>query len=157
MDRLFAIIVDALRYEAAVDIAHRLKPETSGEVTLDTMLGSTPSATKYGMAAYWPHQQLSLNEKGRVLADGKSTEGVEGRAYVSNSAVIESIAMDFHQILSMTKEERRENTLKAKSWCISTMTASTSFPIPAEINAFNAVRQSMEEIMNLVPDYPQRS
>ena len=64
-------------------------------MTLDTMLGVLPSATKYGMAALLPHQQLSLNEKGRVLADGKSTEGVEGRAYVLNSAVIESIAMDF--------------------------------------------------------------
>ena len=30
-DRLFVIIVDALRYEAAVDIAHRLKTETSGK------------------------------------------------------------------------------------------------------------------------------
>ena len=77
-DRLFVIIVDALRYEAAVDIAHRLKTETSGEVTLDTMLGVLPSATKYGMAALSPRQQLSLNEKGRVLADGKSNEGVEG-------------------------------------------------------------------------------
>lgn len=148
-DRLFVIIVDALRYEAAVDIAHRLKTETSGEVTLDTMLGVLPSATKYGMAALLPHQQLSLNEKGRVLADGKSTEGVEGRAYVLNSAVIESIAMDFHQILSMTKEERREY-VKGKKLVYIYHDSIDLISHTAEINAFNAVQQSMEEIMNLV-------
>jgi uncharacterized protein (TIGR02687 family) len=66
-----------------------------------------PSITKLGMAALLPHQQLSVGDKGEVLADGRSTQGIEARNAVLNATGVSSMAVKANDILAMNQEGRQ--------------------------------------------------
>lgn len=82
LKRLFVVISDALRYEAARDFADRLNSQAGKgwHAEVDALLGVLPSFTQLGMAALLPGAQLSLNPSdATALVDGQSATGTENR------------------------------------------------------------------------------
>jgi len=84
LKRLFVVISDALRYEAARDFADRLNSQAGKgwQAEVDALLGSLPSYTQLGMASLLPGAQLSLNPadtNANALVDGQSASGTENR------------------------------------------------------------------------------
>ena len=94
LKRLFVVISDALRYEAARDFADRLNSQAGKGwlAEVDALLGVLPSYTQLGMAALLPGAQLGLNPSdANALVDGQSAAGTENRdkllkAYASGRA-----------------------------------------------------------------------
>lgn len=82
LKRLFVVVSDALRYEAARDFADRLNSQAGKgwQTEVDALLGVLPSYTQLGMAALLPGAQLSLNPgDATALVDGQSATGTENR------------------------------------------------------------------------------
>ena len=82
LKRLFVVISDALRYEAARDFAERLQnqPGKGWQVEVEALLGSLPSYTQLGMASLLPGAQVSLNPAdGSAMVDGVSATGTDNR------------------------------------------------------------------------------
>lgn len=82
LKRLFVVISDALRYEAARDFADRLNCQAGKgwQAQVDALLGCLPSYTQLGMASLLPGVQLSLDPtSGSALVDGQSASGTDNR------------------------------------------------------------------------------
>ena len=81
--RLFVVISDGLRYECGWEYLQRLQTEKRYEGELSHMVSMLPSYTQLGMAALLPHSQISIQpESDRVLVNGNSTQGVQGRTKI---------------------------------------------------------------------------
>jgi uncharacterized protein (TIGR02687 family) len=82
LKRLFVVISDALRYEAARDFADRLNSQAGKgwQAEVDALLGVLPTFTQLGMAALLPGAQLGLNPSdATALVDGQSATGTDNR------------------------------------------------------------------------------
>jgi uncharacterized protein (TIGR02687 family) len=82
LKRLFVVISDALRYEAARDFADRLNSQAGKgwQAEVEALLGVLPTFTQLGMAALLPGVQLSLNPAdATALVDGQSATGTDNR------------------------------------------------------------------------------
>lgn len=78
--RVMVIISDAFRYEAAVDLAHKINEKRSSKATLTSQLGVVPSYTTLGMASLLPHETLDYKgDTDDVLVDGISSQGTAQR------------------------------------------------------------------------------
>lgn len=96
LKRLFVVISDALRYEAARDFADRLNSQAGKgwKAEVDALLGVLPSYTQLGMASLLPGVQLGIDihtPEARALVDGQSASGTDNRdkilkAYVKGRA-----------------------------------------------------------------------
>ena len=85
--KVFVIISDALRYEAAVDFAQRLRSANRWTAEVDAVLGVLPSYTQLGMAALLPGKQLAVDAAtATVTVDGQSATGTENRAKILSLA-----------------------------------------------------------------------
>jgi uncharacterized protein (TIGR02687 family) len=84
LKRLFVVISDALRYEAARDFADRLNAQAGKgwKAEVDALLGVLPSYTQLGMASLLPGVQLGIDihtPEARALVDGQSATGTDNR------------------------------------------------------------------------------
>jgi uncharacterized protein (TIGR02687 family) len=82
LKRLFVVISDALRYEAARDFADRLNSQAGKgwQAEVEALLGALPSYTQLGMASLLPGAQYSLNPAdSTALVDGQSATGTANR------------------------------------------------------------------------------
>lgn len=110
--KVYVIVSDALRYEAAASLAEQLRRETQAEVKLSSMQGIFPTTTKFGMAALLPHDRLSVEVRSgkadrlAVLADGQSTDA-PNRDKVLKSADPASVALRYQDIIGMKRAERQ--------------------------------------------------
>ena len=82
--RLFVVISDALRYEAARDFADRLKAQSGKgwQADVDAVLGVLPSYTQLGMASLLPGNKRAINtadSNAPVTVDGSSASGTDNR------------------------------------------------------------------------------
>ena len=81
--KVFVIVSDALRYEAAADFAQRLRSANRWTAEVGAVLGSLPSYTQLGMAALLPGKQLSVDTRtGYVSVDGRPATGTPSRAEI---------------------------------------------------------------------------
>ncbi len=81
--KVFVIISDALRYEAAAEFAQRLRSANRWTAEVDALFGSLPSYTQLGMAALLPGQTLGVDAAtATVTVDGRSASGTANRAEI---------------------------------------------------------------------------
>jgi uncharacterized protein (TIGR02687 family) len=88
LKRLFVVISDALRYEAARDFADRLNSQAGKgwQAEVDALLGALPTFTQLGMATLLPGAQLGLNPAdATALVDGQSATGTDNRDKILKS------------------------------------------------------------------------
>ena len=85
--KVFVIISDALRYEAAADYAQRLRSANRWTAEVEALFGVLPSYTQLGMAALLPGNERAVDTMtATVTIDGQSTAGTKNRAQLLNLA-----------------------------------------------------------------------
>ena len=82
--RVYVVISDAFRYEAAEELARELNSRNRVKARLEAMLGVLPSYTALGMASLLPHQTLAYKQNANldVLVDGMPTVTLEQRSAI---------------------------------------------------------------------------
>lgn len=105
--RVFVLISDAFRFEAAEELAQRLNSRSRFKAALTTQLGVLPSYTGLGMAALLPHQTLAFKQNGNLdlLADGHPVSNLEQRG--AQLAKHSGIAVKADELLALGKEKGR--------------------------------------------------
>ena len=78
--KVFVIISDALRYEAAADFAQGLGEANRWSAEIEPMLSALPSYTQLGMASLLPGRECSIDAvTGNASVDGRSATGTPNR------------------------------------------------------------------------------
>src|SRR5699024_11277340 len=77
--RVFVIISDALRYEAAHELHTQLEERENGTSTIQPMTASYPTYTQLGMASLLPHRELSVDGNKVIYVDGQLTKDMDNR------------------------------------------------------------------------------
>ncbi len=147
--KVFVIISDAFRYEAAKELVRELNGKYRLEAALESQLGVLPSYTSLGMASLLPHASLAYKSNGDVLLDGKPTASFDQRNELL--VAVQGVACKAPELLAKKKEEGREfvsgrrvvyiyhNTVDAMGDSAST-----------EDKTFDAVRTAINELADLV-------
>lgn len=146
--RVFVVISDAFRYEAAHELAGELNGRYRMTADLGIQLSVLPSYTGLGMAALLPHQELAYNTKGSIEVDGLPCSSLEQRGKILNS--VNGVAIKAGDFMAMNKTQGREfikpyrvvyvyhNTIDAIGDSHST-----------ESHTFDAVRKAIGEVGDL--------
>lgn len=150
-ERVFVVISDALRYEAAREFCDMLNKERKGSCDIVFMQGSIPSSTNIGMAALLPHKAITIDEDYKVYVDGISSEGTDNRNKILNNYSQESIAIQYEDVIEMKRDDFRKtfggkdliyiyhNTIDARGDHAQT-----------EREVFDAVEEAFEELKVLI-------
>ena len=146
--RVFVIISDAFRYEAAQELTDQLNGKYRFTANLSSMLGVLPSYTGLGMAALLPHKQLSYDDKGTVQVDGKSSSGIANRQKILDS--VKGVAVKADDFMAMKKDEGRDFIKPYQVVYIYHNQIDQTADTGNEEKTFDAVRTTIDEIGNLV-------
>ncbi|RKR45948.1 BREX-1 system phosphatase PglZ type A [Paraburkholderia sp. BL17N1] len=106
--RVFVIISDAFRYEAAEELARELNSRNRVKARLEAMLGVLPSYTTLGMASLLPHDRLAykVNATLDVMVDGKPSATLDQRSAIL--ALHDGVAIRRDDLMEKGKERGRE-------------------------------------------------
>ena len=105
--RIFVIISDALRYEVAAELLHKLSNEKIASTELTAIQCVIPSYTALGMASLLPHQQLKITSDGEVFCDNHRTNNTNYREQILRKSIPESIAITAKELNTMNRSELR--------------------------------------------------
>ena len=84
--KIFVIVSDALRYEAAAEFAEQLRAENRWSADVEVALGALPSYTQLGMASLLPGREYGVDATGSASVDGQSASGTANRASILSLA-----------------------------------------------------------------------
>lgn len=147
--RAFVIISDALRYEAAQQLQEALQGRYRMDATLKPMLGVLPSVTSLGMASLLPHQELSYQDNGGLLVDGKAVEGTDARD--RQLATVEGMACQATALRGLKLGEAREFTDgKRVVYIYHNVIDARGDSASTESETFDAVELCITELVELV-------
>jgi uncharacterized protein (TIGR02687 family) len=106
--RVFVVISDAFRFEAAAELVDELNGRSRVKARLDAMLGVLPSYTALGMASLLPHKQLAYkgNASLDVTVDGQPASTLEQRSAIL--AAHGGVAIGRDALLEKGKDKGRE-------------------------------------------------
>jgi uncharacterized protein (TIGR02687 family) len=147
--KVYIIISDAFRYEAAQELTQELNGKYRFQAALSSQLSVLPSYTALGMASLLPHTSLGYDQKGNVLVDGRPCASTEQRNDILAS--IEGMALRAADLLAMKKEEGRDLVAGKKVIYIYHNEIDSRGEKPAtEGDTFDAVRKAINELSELV-------
>ena len=149
--KVYVLISDAFRYEAAEELAREINSKKRFSAKLDAMLGVLPSYTGLGMAALLPHQSITYkaNASAGLLVDGKAVSSLEERAQLLNP--FQGTAVKAEDLISMNKDQGREFV---KPWRVvyvyHNQIDATGDNAATESRTFHAVRTAIQELSAIV-------
>lgn len=148
--RVFVIISDAFRYEAAVELTETINRQNRFQADLNCQLGVLPSITSIGMAALLPHKELTFKPGSvDVTVDGKPCGSLEQRNKVV--AEYDGIAVKAPDLQAMKRDQGREFVKDAKViYVYHNEIDATGDTASSEEKAFQAVRTTIEELGALI-------
>lgn len=147
--RVFVIISDAFRYEAAEELSRELAAKSRVKASLDAMLGVLPSYTTLGMAALLPHKEISYKPNLGVSVDGMPTASIDNRSAVLSSCGGRAVTAG--ELLEMGKEAGREFVRPHRLiYIYHDRIDSTGDDRKTETQAFEAVEGTVGELARLV-------
>lgn len=150
-ERVFVIVSDALRYEAAKEFSEILNAERKGSTEIYVMQGSIPSYTKLGMASLLPNKTITINDKYDILVDGISSEGTENRNKVLKNYCENSIAIQYDKLVDMKRDDfRRTFTGKDLIYIYHNNIDARGDHALTEREVFYAVEETFEELKSLI-------
>ena len=146
--RVFVIISDAFRYEAAKELTDHLNGKYRMEAKLESQLGVLPSYTTLGMASLLPHKTLSYKNPDAVLADGQPIASLDNRAGILQSVV--GTAIRANDLMEMKKDDGRAFV---KQWNViyiyHNVIDAVGDSASTEDGTFDAVRKTINELGDL--------
>ncbi len=145
--RVFVIISDGLRFEAAEELTQALNGKYRFEAELTSQLGVLPSYTSLGMASLLPHERLSFKENGEILVDEQPAASLDQRNKILESR--KGMACRADELIALKKDEGRSLIADAKVVYIFHNTIDTGGE-SNEARTFEAVRQAIEELSAVV-------
>lgn len=150
-ERVFVIISDALRFEAARELARRLNTERKGSAELTVIQGVLPSYTSLGMACLLPHQQIEIGADYGISVDGISSEGLENRNKILNKQVAKSIAVRYKDLVDLKRDDFRK-LLSGKDliYIYHNGIDARGDHYPTESEVFDAVEETCVQLNSLV-------
>lgn len=146
--RVYVIISDAFRYEAAQELTTELNGRYRFAATLRSQLGVLPSYTGLGMASLLPHKEISYNETGTVMVDGKSSSGLANRQKAL--AAVDGTAILADAFMSMNKSQGREFIKPHRVIYIYHNQIDQTADTGNEEKTFQSVRTTINELGDLV-------
>jgi uncharacterized protein (TIGR02687 family) len=85
--RLFVVVSDALRYEAAREFAERIHASKGWSAETEALFGALPTYTQLGMAALLPGARITVDPVDATVAiDGQSASGTVNRDKILKAA-----------------------------------------------------------------------
>lgn len=102
-ERVFVIISDAMRYEIAQELMGLLNNERKASTDISAIQSVLPSYTSLGMGALLPHKQMEYTKESAVVVDNVSSSGTSNRNQILQSAVQDSVAVQFNDIIGMNR------------------------------------------------------
>jgi uncharacterized protein (TIGR02687 family) len=146
-DRVFVIISDAFRYEAARELVDDLNGRFRLKATVEPFLGVLPSYTALGMAALLPHKKLSFTEKGDVFVDGQSSTASNRSAILAS---VKGIAIRADDLRELKKDEGRAFVKPHQVvYIYHNVIDATGDNAATEAHTFDAVRRAVQELSDL--------
>jgi uncharacterized protein (TIGR02687 family) len=106
--RVFVVISDAFRYEAAEELVREINGKSRFKAALTAMLGVLPSYTALGMASLLPHHTLAYRKNSNldVMADDAVVSTLEQRS--AHLSKYQGVAVKADELLAMGKDKGRE-------------------------------------------------
>ena len=149
--RAFVIISDALRYEVAAELCDTLIRTTKGTAKLEAMQAIFPSITKFGMAALLPGRKISVDEDMGVYVEDMPTGSTQEREKVLCAGNPNSVAIQYNDVLSMKRAERRELVSgKEVVYIYHNTIDAIGDKAPTENKVFEACEDAIQEISNIL-------
>lgn len=150
-ERVFVIVSDALRYEAAKEFGDLLNKERRGSTEIAFMQSSIPSNTKFGMATLMPYKNLIINNDYDVFVDGISSEGTENRNKILSSYSTNSIAIQYKDIIDLKRDDMRKTfTGKDLIYIFHNTIDARGDNSKTEREVFDAVQEAFEELIMII-------
>jgi uncharacterized protein (TIGR02687 family) len=147
--RVFVIISDAFRYEAAQELAALLNGKYRFQAELSAQLGVLPSYTALGMAALLPHKVLAFNTSGAIRLDGLSCANLEQRTKVLES--VQGVGIKAENLMAMKKDEGRAFVKPYRVvYIYHDHVDAVGDKASTEAHTFAAVRKAIDELSDLV-------
>ena len=147
--RVFVIISDAFRYEAACELTELLQGTYRFTAKLSSQLGVLPSYTSLGMAALLPHKELAYTDSGSVVLDGQSTASLDYRSKILGK--VKGVAVKADDIMAMKKEDGRAFVKPYRViYIYHNQVDAVGDSASTEGGTFSAVRKSIKDIEALV-------
>lgn len=149
-ERIIVIVSDALRYESAVELNALLNRTQKGTSEMDVMLASLPSYTALGMAALLPPKNIAITDK-TVEVDGISSRGTENRGKILQQYKKEAAAIQFDEIMSLSKMQMAEQFAGMKLiYIYHDVIDARGDNAPTEHEVFDAAEKAFDDLDKLV-------
>lgn len=149
--RVFVVISDAFRYEAAAELVNDLNARSRVKARLDAMLGVLPSYTALGMASLLPHQRLAYkgNASLDVTVDGQPSSTLEQRSAIL--AGHGGVAISRDALMEKGKDKGREFVKPHKVvYVYHDLIDMIGDKRGSEAKTFEATAQAIKELSELV-------
>lgn len=152
-ERVFVVISDALRYEAAKEFSDILNVERKGFTEIFTMQGAIPSYTKLGMASLLPSSKIEIDDKAEIIVDGINSAGTDNREKILSKYSENSVAIQYKDLVEMSRSEFRK-TFNGKKliYIYHNSIDARGDHAATEREVFNAVDEAFKELKTLVND-----
>jgi uncharacterized protein (TIGR02687 family) len=149
--RVYVIISDALRYEAAEELCSALNTKYRFSASMESMLGVLPSYTGLGMAALTPHDKISFKQDNAysVVVDDEPFASIDDRSRLL--AKYEGIAVKADELSAMRQSEGRQFLKNYRLVYVYHNTIDAAGDAaPSESTIFQAVRKAIGDLSSLV-------
>lgn len=149
-NRIFVIISDGLRYEAAEELTREINGKYRFSAKLEPMLGVLPSYTALGMAALLPHETITYkgNSSDEILIDHIPTSAHEQRIEILKRNKGTAIRAD--ELVEMNKDEGRDFVRPHQViYIYHNQIDATGDKAVTESDTFDAVRKAIDELIAL--------
>ena len=150
-ERVFVIISDALRYEAAKEFSDIINRDRQGKSEMFFMQGVIPSYTKLGMASLLPHKKIEISDNGDIVVDGINSSGTINRGKILFNHIKESVAIQYNDVKDMKRPEYKEVFGgKRLIYIYHDVIDAIGDKASTERDVFEAVEKTLDDLNNLI-------
>ncbi|MBV1818011.1 BREX-1 system phosphatase PglZ type A [Clostridium cochlearium] len=150
-ERVFVIISDALRYEAAKEFSDIINRDRQGKSEIFFMQGVIPSYTKLGMASLLPHKKIEISDNGDIVVDGINSSGTINRGKILFNHIKESVAIQYNDVKDMKRAEYKENFGgKRLIYIYHDVIDAIGDKASTERDVFEGVEKTIDDLNNLI-------
>ncbi len=150
-NRLFVIVSDAFRFEAAEELAQKINGKYRLKAEIEPMLGILPGYTALGMASLLPHKTISFKDSptADIVIDEKPAGSLDQRADILGKYSGTAVKAD--NLMSMSKDKGREFVKPHRViYIYHDQIDAIGDKAVSESNTFEAVRKAINDLYALV-------
>ncbi len=152
--KVFVIISDALRYEAAAEFAERMNSENRFTAEMDALLASLPSYTQLGMASLLPGKSVEIDpSSGLATVDGRSAAGTDNRNEILKRALNgRGAAIQAEQFLDLNTKNEGRTLMREHDviYIFHNVIDKVGDATVTEVKTVDAVEQAFEDLIQIV-------